>query len=112
MFIEKIRNWAIRESPVKLTKMKLENEDAIPRWEKARKIKDYDYYICDYCGKEIKIADKWENQTGGIVKISIPLTICNKPYVILALHNNCCKDVLNKINDEQIIQENENHYTH
>ncbi len=112
MFIEKIKNWAIRESPVKFTKMKLENKDAIPRWEKARKIKDYDYYICDYCGKEIKITDKWEQQTGGVVKVPIPLTICNRSNVQLALHNMCYKEVLNKINDEQMIQDNENHFTH
>lgn len=59
--------------------------------EKPKKL--YDYYICDYCKEEIKVEDKWENKTGGIVKI--PQTLSNTDGVFyLALCNKCVKPTI------------------
>ena len=107
MFSEKLQQLAFRESPMKLTKMKLQDENAIPKWEKVRKIKDYDYYICDYCSEEIRIGDKWNELEGGIVEI--PFDLYNKNKIVVALHNKCLNQMLNKINDEKMIEENINH---
>ncbi len=107
MFSEKLQQLAFRESPMKLTKMKLQDENAIPKWEKVRKIKDYDYYICDYCSEEIRISDKWNELEGGIVEI--PFNLYNKNKIVVALHNKCLNQMINKINDEKMIEENINH---
>ena len=112
MFIEKMKFWAVREGPKKHTKMKLENENdrTIQKYKNVRKIKDYDYYICDFCNQEIKITDKWEEKDGGIVEI--PFNIFNKNKILLALHNKCLNPLMNKIRDEEMIQNNMNHITH
>ena len=107
MFSEKLRQLAFRDAPIKLTKMKLQDENSIPKWEKVRKIKDYDYYICDYCSEEIKIKDKWEEKEGGIVVL--PFNIYNKNKIVLALHNKCLNPMVNKINDEKLFENNINH---
>lgn len=60
--------------------------------------KDYDYYICDYCGEEIKINNKWENKTGGTYEI--PETITKTHIIKLALHNKCLKPLLNEITED------------
>lgn len=36
--------------------------------------KDYDYYICDYCGDEIKILKKRIEMAGGVVVLPHSLT--------------------------------------
>ena len=53
----------------------------------AKKEKLYEFYKCDYCGKEIKITEKFENRTGGLV--TFPLSLTMKGTLNLAVHN-CC----------------------
>ncbi len=60
----------------------------------AKKKKDYDYYKCDYCGAEIKILQKRQEMSGGI--ITIPHTITRRGEIKLALCNKCLKPVLSK----------------
>ena len=107
MFSEKLQQLAYREAPIKLTKMKLQDENAIPKWEKVRKIKDYDYYICDYCSEEIRISGDLKEIEGGIVEM--PFDLYNKNKIVVALHNKCLNPMINKINDEKMIENNINH---
>lgn len=51
----------------------------------STKKKEYEYYICDYCGEEIRIEESKINRTGGILKFK---------DMKLALHNRCLKSVL------------------
>lgn len=87
MLINKLKWLETRNKPEKLTKYE-EIQGRHLTKEKTKKL--YDYYICDYCGKEIRIEEKWENQKGGIVKIPQSLSKCCS-VVNLALHNDCLK---------------------
>ena len=63
---------------------------------KSKKVKDYDYYVCDYCKKEIRLNKKHVEDNGGLIQIKI-----NSLEVIqLALCNNCLKPALSEINKE------------
>lgn len=54
---------------------------------------DYEYYICDYCNKEIKISTNWEEKDGGIIEL--PYSISNSSNKVrLCLHNSCFKKIL------------------
>lgn len=99
MWLQRMKSWADREKPIKCTKKKYEKEDNNTRWKKAKLVKDYDYYICDFCNKEIKIEKKWEERSGGIV--NIPFRVKNKDKVTVALHNKCLKPLLQKIKEEE-----------
>lgn len=99
MWLERMKSWADREKPLKFTKKRYEKENPNTRWERTKLVKDYDYYICDYCNKEIKIEKKWENRSGGIV--DIPFRVKNKDRVKVALHNKCLKPLLQKIKEEE-----------
>ena len=57
--------------------------------------KDYDYYICDYCGDEIKILKKKIEMTGGIA--IIPHTITRRGELKLALCSKCLKPALKEL---------------
>ena len=59
---------------------------------KIKREKLYKYYKCDYCGDEIKIIDKKQEMTGGI--ITIPQSYTKSKEVKLALCNKCLKPVL------------------
>ena len=52
------------------------------------KTKAYEYYICDYCGKEIRIEENKLNRTGGTVAFK---------GMKLALHNKCLNPMLKNI---------------
>lgn len=54
--------------------------------------KEYDYYKCDYCGKEIKILDKKQDMTGGTITFRHIVT--KHGDIEMALHNKCLKPVL------------------
>lgn len=60
---------------------------------------DYEYYICDYCGQEIKIEGKWENKSGGIV--DLPSSITNRGKIKIAVHNKCLKKLLEEIKEAE-----------
>lgn len=62
---------------------------------KEKKEKMYDYYVCDYCGDEIKILKKKHEMSGGTVKI--PYSLTGKSPITLMLCNKCLKPVLNEL---------------
>ncbi len=90
-----IRN---REKPEKRTKYKIINP-GVAHLTKTEKKKLYDYYICDFCGDEIKIGGKWEDKTGGIVTLPPSLTHESITYK-LALCNKCVKSVIKEFEEE------------
>lgn len=62
-----------------------------------KKEKLYDYYICDYCGEEIRILEKKYEMTGGVT--TIPNTITKRGELKLALHNKCLKPALKEFEE-------------
>lgn len=56
------------------------------------KEKIYDYYLCDYCGEEIKILKKESEMDGG--KIVFKNIITHQGNIEMVLHNKCLKPVL------------------
>lgn len=99
LMIEKVKQLAERNEIVKHTKFKENNNDA-KHLVNYKKEKDYEYYLCDYCYKEIKIADKWEESTGGI--IDLPLEFSNRRKVKVAMHNKCLKKFLQEVESEMV----------
>lgn len=91
-----IRN---REKPEKRTKHKIINSGAA-HLTKTEKKKLYDYYICDFCGDEIKIGGKWEEKTGEIVTLPPSLTHEIVTYK-LALCNKCVKSVIKEFEEDK-----------
>lgn len=61
------------------------------------KKKLYDYYLCDYCGEEIKITKRWEEKTGDIV--TLPDSMTNGVTITVALCNKCLKPVLKEFEE-------------
>lgn len=60
---------------------------------------DYEYYICDYCGQEIRVENKWENKTGGITQL--PNSITNRGKIKIAIHNKCLKPLLKEFEEAE-----------
>lgn len=82
-----------RKEPEKYAKMQyLEEKNNIVK-RKAKKL--YDYYICDYCGSEIRLDIKQTERSGGIAVLPNSLTKCGELKV--ALCNKCVKDVLKQL---------------
>lgn len=83
--------YKIREKPEK--QLKYEKQEGAKHLTKEKTKRLYDYYVCDYCTEEIKIVKKWEDKTGGIVKL--PKTLTGLDFEIcLALCNKCLKQVV------------------
>lgn len=57
--------------------------------------KDYDYYICDYCGDEIKILKKRIEMAGGVVVL--PNSLTKRGEIKIVLHNKCINPVLKEL---------------
>ena len=78
-------NLCYREKVPLYTKLKLKPTEGrhLIRYKDE---KDYDYYICDNCGDEIKILKKKIEMTGGIVvlphsltkRVEVKIVLCNK----------------------------------
>lgn len=82
-----------RKEPEKYAKMQhLEEKNNIVK-RKAKKL--YDYYICDYCGSEIRLDIKQTERSGGIAILPNSLTKCGELKVVLC--NKCVKDVLKQL---------------
>lgn len=62
-----------------------------------QKKKLYEYYECDNCKCEIKIAKKWELSTGGVV--TLPISLTKKKPITVALCNKCFNSVLKKFEE-------------
>lgn len=83
-----------RGSVVKHIKYK-DTEDAAKHLVKHKKEKEYEYYICDHCGKEIEIKKEKYKMSGGIVVI--PESISKRKDFELALCNKCLNPVLKEL---------------
>lgn len=82
-----------RKEPVKHTKMQyLEAKNNVT---KRRVEKVYDYYVCDYCGSEIRLDIKQAERSGGIAILPNSLTKCGELKV--ALCNKCVKKVVKQL---------------
>ena len=86
-----------RESVPIYTKMKPKPEEA-RHLIKYKDEKEYEYYKCDYCDGEIKILNKKQEMTGGIVTFGHIIT--KQGDIKMVLHNKCLKPVL-KIFEEE-----------
>lgn len=84
-----------RGKPTKFIKYK-ESKNHLTR-EVQRKSKIYEYYICDNCGAEIIIKNKWEHSVGGVVMLSELLT--HKKAIIIAVCNKCLNSVLKEFEE-------------
>lgn len=82
-----------RKEPVKHTKIQYSEEKNNVVKRKAQK--SYDYYICDYCGSEIRLDIKQTERSGGIAILPNSLTKCGELKV--AICNKCVKDVLKQL---------------
>lgn len=108
---QNITYYENREKPEKHTKYKTEKNHLSNREEQ---IKDYDYYVCDYCESQIKILENGKNvdgtniATGGIAKFPISLTRA-KSTVQLALCNKCVKAVIQQFEEQNMIKDNAKH---
>lgn len=96
--------WLIsREKPEKMTKYEVIDPGAA-HLVKTQKKKLYEYYICDFCGAEIKIVPKWEEKTGGVIKLPTSLTQTVQEYR-LALCNKCVRPVIKEFEEGGINSE-------
>lgn len=95
-----------REKVPKHTKYK-EKPEAGRHLVKYPSIKEYEYYLCDYCNAEIRILEKKHEMTGGIAKF--PAAITGKDEVELALCNKCLNPVLQELEAKLMIDKNYNH---
>ena len=66
----------------------------VDEW-RGSKRKDYDYYICDYCGERIKPIEPKHQRTGGTTKLSYVLT--KRSTVEVALCNKCINPTLKEL---------------
>lgn len=79
-----------REKPQIFTKYE-EDTDVLSHLTKVKKKKLYNYYLCDYCGNEIKIKTKGEEKTGGTITLSETLTKRKRIKIV------CCNKCLAKV---------------
>lgn len=83
-----------RGLPEKKIKYK-ENECNHLTFEKKKKL--YEYYVCDNCGCEIRIKNKWERSEGGV--IMLPQLLTGKKAITIAVCNKCLNDVLKEFEE-------------
>ncbi len=93
-----------REKVPKYTKYKQNNASQVVN---QKKEKDYEYYICDYCGEKIEILKKKVEMTGGIA--NLPNSLTGKGNIQVALCNKCLKPVINELENMRMEKENYNH---
>lgn len=89
----KLSEWSGREKVPKYVKYKPKPEGSHLVNHKVEK--DYNYYKCDYCGEEIVIKNKKDEQDGGIA--ALPDTLTHRGKIEIALHNRCLKPLLEAI---------------
>ncbi|MCI8618157.1 MAG: hypothetical protein HFJ60_08025 [Clostridia bacterium] len=93
---QEIGRWSSRENVPKYVKYKKKPDGS--HLVNYKQQKDYEYYKCDYCGEEIVIKDKADEQDGGIA--ILPNTITNRGNIKIALHNRCLKPLLREAEKE------------
>lgn len=92
----KVSSWAERAEILKRTKLK--PKPAGSHLVKYKDEIDYKYYICDYCGEEIRIEKKWEQKEGGILEL--PHSLTNRGKVKVVVHNRCLKRLIKELEEE------------
>lgn len=93
---EKILSWSSRDNIPKYVKYKEKPDGShLVRYKDE---KEYEYYKCDYCGQEIVIKKKLEEQDGGIA--ILPNSITNRGAVKVVMHNKCLNPFLKDIKEE------------
>lgn len=93
--IEDIYLLKNRNAPQKYTKYKATEKSNVAETDK--KI-DYLFYICDFCGAEIKIINKPHEMSGGIN--ILPNTLTKVGEIKIALCNKCVKPLLKLLEDK------------
>lgn len=96
--VNKLNELISRGKPPIFEKTEYKKGEIVTNTTKNQKIKKYDYYICDYCGQEIVIEEKWENSNGGICEL--PKTITKGKTIILALHNRCINKAIQELKEQ------------
>lgn len=97
--INKIKEMQDRGESNKKEKIEYTKENATHLTGKSKAKKVYDYYICDYCGAEIPISKKWQDQKGGVIEFKDSITGIGK--VKMALCNKCLKPVLKELEENK-----------
>ena len=85
--------YKAREKPQKQSKY--EEQVGVKHLTKENTNILYEYYVCDYCKEEIKVTKKWEEKTGGVVKLPKTLTMLDFE-ICLVLCNKCLNPVVNE----------------
>lgn len=94
---DKMTELEIRKEPQILTK--IIKEDTIGCHLVKAEIKEkYKYYVCDYCGEEIRVEKEWAKQTGG--RYEIPQSLTKRGNIIIAIHNKCLKKVIRELEED------------
>lgn len=93
----KLSEWSSREKVPKYVKYKPKPEGSHLVNHKVEK--DYNYYKCDYCGEEIVIKNKKDEQDGGIA--ALPDTLTHRGKIEIALHNRCLNPLLREFNRKE-----------
>ena len=88
-----INNLKYRKEPQKYTQLLVKNQKS--NVVNSEKTKLYDYYVCDYCGEQIRLDIKKCERSGGIAKIPHSLTKCGE--LELALCNKCLIPTIQEI---------------
>lgn len=82
-----------------LPEKKIKYRDKVNHLTYERKEKLYEYFICDNCGCEIKIKNKWEHSAGGV--ILIPAIMTKKNPITIAVCNKCLNSVLKEFEEDE-----------
>ena len=96
--MKNIKNFEARVDVPVLTKWKY--REIGNSTTKSVKEKEYDYYLCDYCGDEIRVEKDYRKRLGGIVEIPVN----NYRKLKLALCTKCLKPVLKIVRKEYDIE--------
>ena len=97
--VDKLSQLISRDKPNIYVKTEYKQGEMITNTTNTPKIKKYDYYICDFCGQEIRIKEKWETSEGGVCEI--PSTITKGRKITLALHNKCINEVIKEFSENK-----------
>lgn len=88
-----INDLKYRKEPPKYTETM--KKDEYCNVANTKKIKKYEYYVCDYCKDHIRLDKKKYERSGGIAIIPHSLSKCGE--LKLALCNKCVKDAVQEI---------------
>ena len=94
MIKEQIIHYKTRKKPETYIKYEEQEANHLTKRDKQRAL--YKYHICDYCGKEMKIENKWGKKEDITI---LPNTLTKVGSIKLALHNKCLKLTLKEFEE-------------